>query len=347
MSDNPKHILAIRLSSLGDVAMTVPVFQAVRKTYPKLKLTVLSRGFFKPLFEGIEDINFYEADVKIKHRGIGGLWKLSGELMRLKPDAVADLHNVLRSKVLGLFFRLRGLNTVVLDKGRSQKAELTREKDKNLKPLTPTVERYAQVFEKLGYPIDMSKNWYSPKRELPVAAHKIIGEEPLKWIGVAPFAAFPGKVYPPDLMEEVIKRLSVSGDYKILLFGGGREEARILEGLAQQYDRVESLVNRFSFSEELAVISNLDLMIAMDSGNAHMAAMFGVPVVTLWGVTHPYLGFAPYGQPESHTLLADREQYPLIPTSVYGNKLPEGYEDVMRTISPDSVVKKVEEVVSN
>ena len=59
----PKHILVIRLSAMGDVAMTVPVISVLRKTYPDLKITILSRPFFKPLFDGIPNIEFLEADV--------------------------------------------------------------------------------------------------------------------------------------------------------------------------------------------------------------------------------------------------------------------------------------------
>jgi len=95
----------------------------------------------------------------------------------------------------------------------------------------------------------------------------------------------------------------------------------------------------------LNLIQNLDLMLSMDSGNAHMAAMFGIPTVTLWGATHPFAGFAPFHQSEDHQLLADRNQFPLLPTSVYGNKNVAGYEDAMRTITPGNVVEKINSVL--
>ena len=87
-------------------------------------------------------------------------------------------------------------------------------------------------------------------------------------------------------------------------------------------------------------------MLSMDSGNGHLAAMYGIPVVTLWGVTHPYAGFAPFGQNEENSILSDREKYPLIPTSVYGNKMPNGYDKAMESISPSKVVNKVEQILS-
>jgi ADP-heptose:LPS heptosyltransferase len=79
----------------------------------------------------------------------------------------------------------------------------------------------------------------------------------------------------------------------------------------------------------------------MDSGNAHIAAMLGVKVISLWGATHPYAGFAPFNQPLKNSLVADRNLFPKLPTSVYGNKIVPGYEDAMRTILPESVVRSV------
>ena len=99
--------------------------------------------------------------------------------------------------------------------------------------------------------------------------------------------------------------------------------------------------------EELDVISNLDMMLSMDSGNSQLAAMLGVKVVTIWGATHPYAGFAPFNQPEDYALLADRKQFPLIPTSIYGNKYPESYREASRSISPETIIDKIEFVLRN
>ena len=98
------HLLVIRLSAMGDVAMTVPVLQRLVKTYPNLKITVLTKPFFKPTFEEIPGITIVTADVKQEYKGIFGLLKLAKELSSLQFDAVADLHNVLRTKILRFFF---------------------------------------------------------------------------------------------------------------------------------------------------------------------------------------------------------------------------------------------------
>jgi hypothetical protein len=75
--------------------------------------------------------------------------------------------------------------------------------------------------------------------------------------------------------------------------------------------------------------------------------MLGVNVITLWGATHPFAGFSPFNQPLENALVADRNLYPLLPTSVYGNKKVEGYEDAMRTILPETIVQKIESYLLN
>lgn len=342
-----KHLLVIRLSAMGDVAMTVPVLTALTKTYPELKITVLTRGFFKPIFSQLPNVTIYEPDLKGKHKGIIGLYKLYSELKALKIDAVADLHNVLRTNILKLYFSFGKIPVVQIDKGRAEKKALTTLKvDKQIQQLKTTHERYADVFSKLGFPLLLGKVILNSKINLSQALTNKIAAHDKKWIGIAPFAAFSGKMYPLDLMEKVVAELNNTEKYKIILFGGGAKEEALLNQWETTYNQVVNMANKVSFKEELALISNLAVMVAMDSGNAHLAANYAIPTITLWGVTHPYAGFYPFGQATENALLSDRKKYPLIPTSVYGNKYPEGYENVMATISPESIVLKIEKLLN-
>lgn len=338
---NQKHILVIRLSAMGDVAMTVPILRIFREQYPDVKLTIVTRAHFAPMFSGIEGATVYAPDLKGKHKGVLGLWKLSRELKKLQFNAVADLHNVLRSKILKFFFT--GIQVVQIDKGREEKKGLV---NGNLKPLKSTHQRYAEVFEKLGYKLDLSEPNLRIKLSIPESVeHSLETTKPKteKWIGIAPFAAYESKMYPLDQMKEVIATLSKQ--YKVFLFGGGEKEVSILNAIADTNDNVVNLAGKLNLDNELSVISNLDVMLSMDSGNGHLAALFGVKVVTIWGVTHPYAGFTPFNQPETHQLLADRDQFPLIPTSVYGNTYPEGYQNAAGSIPVVEIVDKIKSVI--
>lgn len=332
----------MRLSAMGDVAMTVPVLRAFVKQYPEVKLTVISRPFFKPFFDGIPNLEFFAFDEKERHKGFSGLLRLFRDVKKLKIDAFADLHNVLRSKIVSLLFALSGKKRATVDKGRDGKKELTRAENKIFKPLPTMFERHSKVFEELGFPVSLSNPTFPEKATLSLEILEIIGDKNQKLIGIAPFAQYDSKVYPLDLMTEVITALAQNKDYKILLFGGGKKEIEILDLLSQSLENVINMAGKIKFQQELQLISNLDIMLSMDSGNAHIAAMLGVKVITLWGATHPYAGFLPFNQSLENALTSDRNQYPKLPTSVYGNKIVEGYEDAMRSISPDKIVERIQ-----
>ncbi|MFL1010612.1 glycosyltransferase family 9 protein [Flavisericum labens] len=334
-----KTILVIRLSAMGDVAMTVPVLRALIQQYPELKITILTRAFFIPFFRHLENVELVAAELKGSHKGFFGLYKLARELNKKKFYVIADLHNVLRTKILKQF--LKSKRFISIDKGRKEKKKLT--SGKRFEPLKTTHQRYADVFGGLGYPVDLSNPNFPEKVDLSGKIKEVIGNTSKKRIGIAPFAAHEGKMYPLDLTKEVIEVLNK--DYQLVLFGGGSKEIAVLNHFEATFENVISVAGKLTLDEELDVISNLDAMLSMDSGNAHVAAMLGVKTITIWGVTHPYAGFAPFNQPEDYSLLADRNQFPKIPTSVYGNKYPENYKEASRSISPETVVSKIKSIV--
>ena len=324
---------------MGDVAMTVPVIRAFVEQNPQVKITFVSRPFFKPFFDGIENVTFFEIDLKKRHKGFFGLFKLYSDLSKLKIDAVADLHNVLRSKVVRTLFALSGKKVAHTDKGRKEKKELTRAKNKIFKPLKSMFERHIETFKQLGFSVDLSLPSFPEKAILSDEILSISGKkENFKWIGIAPFAQYESKIYPQDLMQKVIDELALDTNNKIFLFGGGKKEITKLNSFSNNRSNVIVVAGKLRLKEELHFISNLDTMLSMDSGNAHIAAMLGVKVITLWGATHPFAGFAPFNQPIDNCLVSDIEKHPMLPTSIYGNKKVAGYEDVMRTITPEDIL---------
>ena len=348
MSHQIKHIAVIRLSAMGDVAMTVPVIRAFVEQNPKIKVTIVSRPFFKSFFEGIPNLTFFEIDLEKHHKGFLGLLRLYADLKRLNIDAVADLHNVLRSKVIRTLFALSGKKVAFTDKGRSEKKALTRTENKVFKPLKSMFERHVATFTKLGFPVDLSSPNFPKKAILLNEIVTISGKkENFHWIGIAPFAQYESKVYPQDLMQKVIDELASDKNNKIFLFGGGNKEIEILNQFSKNRNNVIVVAGKLNIEQELQLISNLDVMLSMDSGNAHIAAMLGIKVVSLWGSTHPFAGFSPFNQPLENCLVSNRNQYPLLPTSVYGNKKVAGYDDVMRSISVESVVSKIDFVLNH
>ncbi|TVZ56267.1 ADP-heptose:LPS heptosyltransferase [Lutibacter sp. Hel_I_33_5] len=344
METNNKHILVIRLSAMGDVAMSVPVIRALAEQHSDTKITILSKPFLKPLFNNINNVNFVSAEVEGKHKGIFGLFKLYKELKKSNITHIADLHNVLRSKIIRSLFKFSKTSIAFIDKGRVEKKALTRINNKVFKQLKTSHQRYADVFEKLGFTVDITKSIKIIKPKLNSNILKTTGEKSQTWIGIAPFAAFASKTYPLDLLEKVISELC-KNKYQLILFGG-KNDVLVLEKIAEKYNNIISVASKLGGLEnEINLISNLDVMLSMDSGNAHFAAMQNVKTVTIWGITHPFAGFSPFNQSKDYCILPDLEKYPNIPCSIYGNKVCKGYEDVMRSIPPEKIIKKIISII--
>jgi ADP-heptose:LPS heptosyltransferase len=330
---------------MGDVAMIVPVVRAFVAQHPKVKITVVSRPFFQPFFDEIPNVDFFAVDLNNRHKGFIGLIRFFSDLRKLNIDAVADLHNVLRSKIVRTLFALSGKKVAFTDKGRTEKKELTRAKNKIFKPLKPMVERHVETFKKLGFSVDLSNPKFPEKAILSDKIIEITGIKTQNWIGIAPFAQYESKVYPVDLMQQVIDELASNENNKIFLFGGGKTEIEKLNLLKKNQLNVVVLAGKLCLNDELKVISNLDVMLSMDSGNAHIATMLGIKVITLWGATHPFAGFSPFNQPLENCLVSDRNMFPLLPTSIYGNKNVADYEDVMRSISVEKIILNIQKVL--
>ncbi|MGB5362507.1 MAG: glycosyltransferase family 9 protein, partial [Aureibaculum sp.] len=206
-------------------------------------------------------------------------------------------------------------------------------------------ERYSDVLRKLGFQVDLSDPIFPAKRDLSPEILKLVPSDHKKWIGIAPFAKHNAKMYPLDLMEIVIKKLDNTNKYRIFLFGGGKLEIDALKILESKFKNAISVAGTIDFTNEINLISNLDCMLSMDSANGHLGAIQGINVITIWGATHPFAGFAPFNQPKENMLLPDLKKFPNIPCSIYGNKNCIGYEDVMRTIPPENITAKIKEIV--
>lgn len=324
---------------MGDVAMTVPIIKNVLNQNPEMQITVVSNRFLEPLFEGLERCHFYPAHLRQQHKGPVGIFRLFQELNRFAQfDAVVDLHSVLRSHLLSAFFKLRGLRVAALNKGRAEKKALTRQKKKVFVPLASMHERYARVFQKIGLSIQLDASLpIHARRAIPKALEAVFASGK-KVIGVAPFAQYAEKMYPIEKMKSVVAQLTAA-NCTVLLFGGGEMEAAILNQWEEDIFSAFNVSGKYSFKEELSIISNLDQMLSMDSANMHFASLFNVPVLSIWGATHPYAGFNGWGQGYENTVqvsLACR------PCSVFGNKpCYRGDHACMYQIGEEMIVQKV------
>ncbi len=335
-----KHILIIRLSSFGDVAMTVPVIAVLRKTYPKAKITILTSEFFSSLYNQVPEINFIF--FKQKHKSLTGLLSLSNEIYSLNPDYIIDLHNIIRTKFLRFFSRIspkRSPLSFKVDKGRKQKQQLL--DGRIFKKLKSMHQRYADVFSALDITLDLKRFKFYNK--IDITRKKYDFNSNKKLIGIAPFAGHTCKEYSVDNILEIID--SLNNSHEILIFGASGIEENKINDICLLKKNTYNISSSYSLEEQMAIISNLQLMISMDSANGHIASLFGINVVTIWGPTHPYTGYGPFMQPDNNSITPERKIYPKIPVSIYGSKCPQEYLNVINSIEIEKILKRVRQLI--
>ena len=347
-----EHILVIRFSALGDVAMVVPVVWALANQYPNIRITVLSKGFARSFFDDLApNVSFMEADLKREYSGVKGLNALYRRLVAKQFTKVADLHNVLRSEYLRVRFNLGRYRVEHINKHRKQRRKLISYKNKQKQQLPTSFENYAEVFARLGYPIDISKFRSIFPEEggninlLPAVFGPKKNFE--QWIGIAPFAAHEGKIYPPRLMEQVIfQLLQKYPKARIFLFGKGEQEDKYFQLWCAQYHQC-LFVSRYceTMYQELIVMSHLDVMLSMDSANMHLASLTAVPVVSVWGSTHPMAGFFGFNQSKDNAIQIDLD---CRPCSIFGNKpCQRGDYACLQNIPPERIVERITTLINN
>ncbi|QZT37051.1 glycosyltransferase family 9 protein [Halosquirtibacter xylanolyticus] len=342
-----KNILLFRMSAMGDVALTVPVIRAAAEANPESKFTLVTRPFFAPFFEGIENLELVFPDLKGKHKGFLGLIKFYFELqVQKKWDVILDLHDVLRTRVWRSLFRFAGKPVYVIDKGRKEKKDiLLRKSDTPLKHVT---ERYLDVFRKAKIetaPLKIAS--IIPSSNVKEKARRQLAELCLKGsksIGIAPFAMHAPKMWGLDNCHKLMDLIQEKYNVTFFLFGGGSEEVEKLSRLEDKKRGRFSMAGKIPFQDEIAFISCLDLMIAMDSSNMHLGALTGTKTVSIWGGTDPVFGFSAFGQPKEYSIHIPEGKLACRPCSVYGGK-PCSQEEIlcMKYVTPSLVLNVLEE----
>lgn len=306
-----KRILVIRLSALGDVAMVCTMLRQAAAVHPDRDYTLLSRPRMEALLTGMPaNVHFLPWPKEQKRPAID--WQ--------QYDTVIDAHSVWRSLAIDIRALLHGKRVHRLHKPRLGRwlriHHLTR------RPLRSMTEAYRRL---LDVPED------SPTTPIgPLSSGR-------RGIGIAPFAAHWGKIYPLSRMEQVIAALSQTGE-PIYLFGAGPKEQAVLEQWEAAYPNVQSMAGRQPMDEELRIMSHLRVMLTMDSGNMHLASLAGTRAISVWGATTPALGFEAYGQQTDDCIGLD---LPCRPCSVFGKK-PCRYGDYRcMHIDPQIIIQRL------
>ena len=342
-------ILLLRFSAMGDVLLLVPVLRSLVAAYPDVEVVVATRPRFAVFFSGIERVSVFEADVDTRFTGFFGVRKLFFALLVKEDfDVIIDMHDHLRTMILRNLFVLFGKKVVVFNKGRKEKKAFTRKENKITTPLPHTIERYRQAFEKAGFSFPILSGPYlfaseTSKNHLKKWLDKIAPEKKGVWLGLAPFALHKSKIWPlanyPALIQELIRKINPT----LFLFGGGDPEIKYFHDLQERFPKNCVMVaGQLKMQQEIALLQQLDLMVCTDSSNMHLAVLAGTSLVSIWGGTHPDVGFGPFGRGAESILQINREELPCRPCSVYGKeKCHRGDFACLTGISIETVANRI------
>jgi len=279
----PRSILAYRFSSLGDVALTVPVLKTLEATDPDLKIYFATQPAFKGLFSTLKNVEVIDADIYGSHKGLMGIKKLQKECSQKPFDIAIDLHNTLRSKLLSTLLKLKKKKVVTYDKMRDKRKEFIKSKQLT-SPLPHVTSLYMEAFRSVSNSEQICDGpWIKPALELEMIDRiKLAGLLPKtgKWICVAPFSKHGSKQWVK--MLPLLKDLARLEDIKLFCMAFGEWETMIAKEWKKDIPGLYIISEGFTLEEQLSTIASMDAMVSMDSANMHLAALVGTPVVSIW-----------------------------------------------------------------
>jgi ADP-heptose:LPS heptosyltransferase len=293
---NPGRLLILRTGNVGDTACAVPALMALRQRFPQARLTLLT----SPGLEGLpgagelleplglidEVTTFYRRDLRRLPFFRGLIRKLRGRryhLFILLPQGRASFRRLLRDLGFAYFLGVQGALGFRLG---------------NHFPLMPPgwlkdyispfneAERLLKILEDAGIPPPGSFALQLPETALAAAEellHPFLSGGPRLIIGLQMTAKVKAKLWPPVRFTELCRRLQETYQ-PLFLFTGSPSERDMLRQFADTFpgDKLVA-AGRACLIESLALISKCRVLVSLDTGPMHLAALVKTPVVSLFG----------------------------------------------------------------
>jgi heptosyltransferase-2 len=302
---DPQKILVLQPNWVGDAVMATPTLRAIRNLYPDAHIAYMMKRYVKPLYTAIpwaDQLITYRSGKTTKKAG-KGLFDLARRLRSAKFDLAILLPNSFKAALVCKMANIPRIVGYDRDgRGFLLTDKLLPRKEKGKFVPTPIVKYYLGLAHYLGsQERDLSLKLFltdSEKREaadvleraaLPrdIERPAASGKSPL--ILLNPGAQFgAAKCWLPEYFATLADRLIDELGATILLSGAPRER-RIIETISRSMHHapIDLLSKGSSLGSLKEIIRRCDLLITNDTGPRHIAAAFDVPVITLFGPTHP------------------------------------------------------------
>lgn len=347
---NGARILFIRLSSLGDLILTLPTLKAIKNRYPQAHVTWLVQDSLQDVLSGnpyLDEILPVDLVSMTDKYATPQMWLRGGRRLfhnlvkanrifrKRKFDVVLEFQALFKS---GIFASLnRGAERYGFKNARElshlflNHPIFVRDKSRH------AVENYLQFARHFGCPTEeVEFPIYIPTEDERYVEQLLLNkgikrEDFIVFVGAT--ARWRSKFWDQEafarLCDELVRRYGAK-----LIFSGLPSEAGYLQEIREQM-REDALImaGRTNIKQFLALIKRSRLYVGVDSGSMHAAAAFKVPTIALFGPSNPsWIG--PYGQEQGIV----KVDLPCAPC----NKRDCSHRSCMLGITPEMVLEKVE-----
>jgi ADP-heptose:LPS heptosyltransferase len=273
-------VLVIRFSSIGDIVLTFHALRCLREKHPNAEIHFLTKSRYAELLQAS---TFHDKTLFFE----GDLMQTRSLIRKGNYTHIVDLHNNLRSRLLTIGIRRVHLSR--FNKLNWEKWLFTRLK-KNKLPNKHLVERYIEAFSELGV-LNDSKNtlFFVPNEfKIDVNHYELAGNS---FLAIALGAQYSTKKFPVSSLIKVIEFY----DLPIVLLGGHaeHEDGKKIQAAFPQ-KKIYNLCGELSLLASASILSQAKTVLTNDTGLMHIAAMFDVPIVSIWGNTVPAFGMSSY-----------------------------------------------------
>lgn len=289
---DPRNILVIDFGQLGDVVLSLPALQAIRKRFPAARITV---AVGKPGAE-IVDMSGYANETLVVDRvglrdgfkplSVVRVFGLVKDVRRRKFDFVIDLHSLSETNLLGflsgapkrLYARRPGRSLDYLANYRPAPPVETDHRQRHL------IDRYLDVL----IPLEIKTAARFPKLKTRSSDDAVI-EKILKkakadagvpLIGLFPGAGHSSRRWPLEQFAELADYLVRNDGVKVLVFVGPEEQAFVKE-MRRLFPASSLLLDQLTLPQLAAAATRLAAFVSNDTGPMHVASAVGTPVVLL------------------------------------------------------------------
>lgn len=281
----------LRLSALGDVSHVLPLIHALRQQNPLIQLSwILGKGEAK-LLEGVPGVELLPF---AKNTGFGGMRKLWKQLRRQRFDALLLMQLALRANLLS--WGINAERRIGYDRARSKEGHSWFIDERIPEhPRGHVLETLCRFGEPLGVRVDeLVWDFAIPDDAHEYARAELPSGVPL--LGISPCSSHQRRNWDARGYAEIARHAYRRHGMEIVLLGGRSEiEAEMrdhLRALAPELPFID-LVGKDTLKQMLALLSRLTVLVAPDTGPAHLASALGVPVLGLYAAT-PACRSGPY-----------------------------------------------------